>query len=579
MEAITAKQFTNRVTSQYDGDVTECIEQAVEDIWPAPSFRPHQQEAIVQTLEALYVKDKDVVTVSAPTGAGKSLIIYATSRVLAHVAGGDSFVTTPLNTLIDQIEDDNLLDRVTTLKGKNNYKCVHPKDSGERVGDAICQRDSDFSCQFKDQPHTSGGCPYYGRKMVARRSHIAVTNLSYLMANAMIPAEADARFEPRSLLAIDEVQNVEDFALQFIGFKVSESNIPVKFRKIADMPGERADMDDVVKWIRNELLDAVVNKYNRLSSAKGELTTKKNKEKDKLQRVKHRLNNFLQDQRNDKHWTKTHDRKDDGTPEIKFEPVFVGRFLHKFLWNQCDKVILSSATIPKGTFLSDIGLSGDDVENVNVPSTFPKERRPVFTDEMVGKMTSGERDETIPKMAQKIADIADEHDGQRGFIHCHSYKIMERLYDNLPTHVQNRAMKQNQERRDESLQDWFDGDKQIFFSVKQDEGVSLDGDKCRWQVIAKCAYPFMGDERVSYRINELNDWSWYSNQAVISIQQAVGRGMRSQEDHCVNYILDSSFESLLDRNEHLFENWFVESVDCRTDLNKYGESKETFSFQ
>lgn len=578
MEPVTAQEFTNRVTEQYDGDVSECIEQAVEDVWPAPSFRPHQKEAIVDTIEALYVKDKDVVKLSAPTGAGKSLIIYATARVLSHVVRGDSFVTTPLNALIDQIDADELIERVTTLKGKDNYSCVHPRDRGERVGDAICQRDSNFSCQFKDQSHTNGGCPYYGRKMVAKQTHIAVTNLSYLMANSMIPPEADARFEPRDLLAVDEVQNVEDFALQFVGFTVSPNYIPVDFDDLAEMPTEDDDMDETVEWIRNELLHAVVDKYNMLTGMDRELTTKQNNERDKLRDVKHRLNNFLHDYKEGKHWTKTHDYEY-GNAKIKFEPVFVGRFLGKFLWSQCDKIILSSATVPKGTFLSDIGLSERDVERVEVPSTFPKERRPVFTDEMVGKMTSAERDETIPQMAEKIAEIADAHKGERGFIHCHSYDIMERLYERLPPDVQFRSVMQDQDRREESLEEWLQSDKQVFFSVKMDEGISLDGDKCRWQVIAKCAYPFMGDERVSYRINELNDWTWYSNQAVISIQQAVGRGMRSQEDRCVTYILDSSFESLLNRNEQLFEDWFLEAVDCRTDLNKYGESKETFSFQ
>jgi Rad3-related DNA helicase len=89
----------------------------------------------------------------------------------------------------------------------------------------------------------------------------------------------------------------------------------------------------------------------------------------------------------------------------------------------------------------------------------------------------------------------------------------------------------------------------------------------------------MGDKRVSYRLNELNDWGWYSSQAAISLQQAVGRGMRSQEDSCVSYILDSSFENLFKRNKNAFESWFIEAVDCRTDLNKYGENKNTFSFQ
>jgi len=140
-------------------------------------------------------------------------------------------------------------------------------------------------------------------------------------------------------------------------------------------------------------------------------------------------------------------------------------------------------------------------------------------------------------------------------------------------------MMQDPDNREASLQNWFDSNKQLFFSVKMDEGVSLDDEKCRWQVVAKSAYPFMGDERVSYRINELEDWSWYSSQAAISLQQAVGRGMRSQEDYCVTYLLDSSFDSLLNRSEYLFENWFLEAIDCRTDLSKHGENKETFSFQ
>ena len=575
---LTSDKFTERVTEQYDGDITECIEAAVEDVWPAPSFRAHQQESIVEILENLYVKDKDVVTLSAPTGAGKSLIIYATSRVISKVARGRSFVTTPINALIDQIEEDELLQQVTTLKGKNNYKCVHPSDQGAPVDEAICQRDSDFDCEYKEQSHLNGGCPYYGRKMVAKKSDIAVTNLSYLMANSMIPSEVDAKFDPRSLLAVDEVQNVEDFALQFVGFTVSPNYIPVDFDDFAPMPTENDSMDETVSWIRNELLYAVTQKYNMLNGLGSKLTKKQSNEMDKLKRTKHRLNNFLQDQAEGKHWTKTHD-EEFGNDKIKFEPVFVGRFLGKFLWNQCDKVVLSSATIPKGSFLKDIGLSSKDVAEVNVPSTFPKERRPVFTDEMVGKMTSAKRDETIPKMAQKIGEIADYHEGEPGFIHCHSYRIMERIYEHLPADVQFRTMMQDPDEREESLEEWFDSNKQIFLSVKMDEGISLDGDKCRWQVMAKCSYPFMGDERVSYRLNELNDWNWYSSQASISLQQAVGRGMRSQEDHCVNYLLDTSFKSLIDRNEQLFEDWFLESIDCRTDLDKYGQSKETFSFQ
>jgi len=550
---------------------TDEIADAVEEVWPAPEFREHQKETIINVLKKFYQDDVEVVTLSAPTGSGKSLIIYTVGKAMSYLNNDSTFSTTPLNTLIDQIEADEFLEDVTTIKGKNNYTCVNIADRGTPVDDAICQRKTDFSCELKDKYPSNGGCPYYGKKHLAQASDVMATNLSYIMANSMIPEQEDARFEPRKLLAIDETQSIEDFALQFIGFTVSQSRIPIDLERLPPLPEESDSMDKVVSWLK-ELMGMVVTKHNDLSS-KNTLTTEENRNKEKLQRFYHRLQNFLQDYNSGKHWTKNHDEG-----KIKFEPVFIGRFIGKFLWSQADKILLSSATIPKGNFAEEIGIDDKRIAEVVVPSTFPKENRPVITGEMVGKMTQFERDETIPKMGDKIQTIADHHRGQKGFIHCHSYSIAERLYDNLDPIVKRRAMLQDEEDREQSLEDWMDSTKQIFFSVGMEEGISLDDRLARWQIVAKAAYPFTQDERVDYRLNELDDWSWYANQAAIDLQQAVGRGMRSKDDWCVTYLLDSSFKTLINRNKHLFEDYFLKAVDCETHLDVYKEpSKFTFT--
>ena len=528
------------------------IEEAVEQVWPAPSFRKHQKETIVEIVEALFIDDYDGVALSAPTGAGKSLILYTVSKVLAELRNEKTFSTTPLNTLIDQIENDSLLDDAVTLKGKNNYDCVHPMDRGKSVDDAICQRMTGFDCEYKDEYPSEGGCPYYGQKALGEVSDTLVTNLSYLMTNAMIPSEYG--FEPRTLLEIDEVQNVEDFALQFIGFTINEERIPIDFDKIQRKPGPRSSMEEMTEWLEI-LLGQLINKTNRLSSQQNR-TTAENNELKKLKRIKHRVINFTEDQKKGKHWTKTHD---DG--KIQFEPVFIGRFIDRFLWSQAEKYVLSSATIPKGDFLEEIGLGDDDIKRIDVPSTFPKERRPVITD-YVGKMTRDERRATMPKMADKIEELANHHQGERGFVHCNSYNIMEDLYEYLPKSIQRRTMKQDPDDREGSLEKWFRSNKQIFLSVAMSEGISLDDERTRWQAVIKASYPFVGDERVSYRLNELNDWGWYNGCAAINLQQAVGRGMRSKTDYCVTYLLDSSFKSLLNRNRGLFEDWFLEALNC-----------------
>jgi len=185
----------------------------------------------------------------------------------------------------------------------------------------------------------------------------------------------------------------------------------------------------------------------------------------------------------------------------------------------------------------------------------------VITD-YVGKMTRDERRATMPKMADKIEELANHHQGERGFVHCNSYNIMEDLYEYLPKSIQRRTMKQDPDDREGSLEKWFRSNKQIFLSVAMSEGISLDDDRTRWQAVVKASYPFVGDERVSYRLNELNDWGWYNGCAAINLQQAVGRGMRSKTDYCVTYLLDSSFKSLLNRNRGLFEDWFLEALNC-----------------
>jgi Rad3-related DNA helicase len=276
----------------------------------------------------------------------------------------------------------------------------------------------------------------------------------------------------------------------------------------------------------------------------------------------------------DHEWAIKHDSFS-GTRKIEFEPIKVGRFMKDYMWSQGNKILCASATIPPN-FVDEVGLSDMSIGRVDVPSTFPPERRPVITTEAVGKMTKSERDKTIPKMADQIARIADIWDGHKGIVHCNSYKIAERLYDRLPNDVQRRTRLQDGDEREESLQTWVDAPVseegryrdtggQMFLSVANDEGISLEDDQARFNIVAKASYPFVGDERVSYRLNELNDWDWYNSSALIDLQQAAGRTTRSKDDWSATYILDSSAVQLIERNEHLAEQWFLEAVDCDFD--------------
>jgi len=596
------------------------IEKLVEKHFPAPEFREHQKDTIVKMVVGFVNRDCDVVALDAPTGSGKSLILYTVAKVLEDIdnvsetvkskresfnlgltdssipepIGCGTFATTPLNSLVDQIDDDEFISpNVITLKGRNNYECIHEEDKGERVDQAICQRDDSFECEVKES------CHYYGRKYNALQHPTVYTNMSYLMAEGMIPGGSQGTFSNRDNLIVDECQKIEDFAMSFISFTVSKRTVPDEVWSNIQIPQEwntswaKSDehiensMDFLVSWLEEEVLTATIDMLNFLGSQT--LTSKsQSKDEEKLEQFKVRVENFIEDvKEND--WVAQLDvdinKNKSNSPKIIFEPVTIGRFLKNLLWSRADRIILSSATIPGDNWMSEIGLQGKKVGKVEVPSTFPVENRPIITSESVGKMTYKERDDTAWPMMKKIIQLAHYHDG-KGMIHCRSYGIRDMLKrtasNNSPAVIQvpsgedgefeakeintrkwfqENVMLQDKMDREGSLKKWQESDKQVFFSVAMDEGVSLDDDACRWQVLGKTLYKSMNNKRVKHRVQKMNDWDWYNRHAAVQIAQAYGRAVRGPDDWAYFYILDDSAVGLIDRNSHLFPDWFLEAME------------------
>jgi len=570
---------------------TQSIDSKVADAFPAPSFRKYQREAITEIVKGFVEEDKSVVELNAPTGSGKSLVDYAASVASAQ----DFFITTPLNSLVDQLDDDEFIgENVITIKGRNNYSCIHEKDKGTPVNEAICQRKSNFECEIKNK------CPYYGRKYEALGHPRVVTNMSYLMAEGMIPGDNPDSFDDRDVLVVDECQKLEDFAMNFISFTVSKFTVPANVWQNVDIPDEdmEYDMDGLCKWLRKEVLAAVQQERERLDMVPT-LSKDENDDLEQLQQFEMRVENFLQDVRQND-WVaqiKTDIRKNsDNVEKVSFKPVEIGRFLDDLLWSRGVKILLSSATIPGGSWLEEMGLDESAVKKVNVPSTFPVENRPIITKHTVGKMTKAKREDNMWDMARKIQQIAMHHGGEKGFVHCRSYGIAKALKRSWNNHnegtwARENVMVQDRYNREESLEQWHKSDKPVFLSVAMDEGVDLDGDKCRWQVLAKTLYKHMGDKRTRYRVlvrgqcqvcdhseefwnKEIpstcpncgssgftGEWDWYNRHAAIQIQQAYGRAVRGPEDHAVFYILDESAKGLIRRNAELFNTWFLDAIE------------------
>jgi Rad3-related DNA helicase len=530
--------------------------------FPAPEPRKHQKKAIRLLDNGIKDEDIDVLILDAPPGFGKSI----TLETALEMQSGSSYYLTPLKSLQDQLTEDDLVgERLIQIKGRANYECVlDDPDTGDTVDKGKCQKRDDFECPKKDV------CPYYVKKARAKDKKKAVMNLAYFLNVPVTADPEDGQFSPRQTMVIDECQSLDDWVLSQIQLTISKRSLPTDVWRNIDLP-DKSDCEDVdfmVKWLQDELIDSLEEFIMRVSSAPM-MTESQLSQLEDAKDVKDRLGRFITDIQ-DNHWIAEYDaglnKNRANSPKAVFKPVKVGRFLDSIVWNKAETVILSSATVPKGGWLEEVGLGDANVRRLNIPSEFPVENRPIVTSESVGKMNYSNRQENMPDAVEKVAQIAQHHDGEKGLVHCRGYNYIDMFRKACFSSghgdwFRNNVAIQDRENREESLASWLTSDKQVFLSVNMSEGIDLKGDKCRWQVVLKAKFPSLGDKRVDYRLNEMDDQEWYSQKAVIALEQAYGRAVRSPEDEAVMYILDSSAVNLMRYNTDLFHDWFLEGVN------------------
>ena len=92
------------------------------------------------------------------------------------------------------------------------------------------------------------------------------------------------------------------------------------------------------------------------------------------------------------------------------------------------------------------------------------------------------------------------------------------------------------------------------------EGIDLPYDACRWQIVSKVPWPYLGDPAVKY-LSEV-DPEWYQWETIKTIIQASGRIVRSTDDYGSTFILDASFRRLYtdSKSRGLFPTWFMEAI-------------------
>lgn len=520
--------------------------------FPAPGFRGAQEQALSDIQDA-FQNGADVVLVRAPTGSGKSLLARAiagcarTKDSSDKDAPCDAYYTTPQVSQLDDVADDDLLEDLNIVRGKNNYSCILPGHTDTPVSQAKCVRDSSYECDVIDE------CPYFSDRLAAEDGRIAAMTLAYFMQTA-----GSELFDQRDVIVIDEAHGLGDWAEMYGTISLSQRTVPMW----DDIRVPSIDSLGQAVAFCEHLYELSGRRLNELKSL-NTLDSEETGEREQLYRLRGDISWLLKDHESnagtdDREWVA--DQSDDGTVQIK--PLNPERYLKHTIWDRGQKFALLSATIlSKNSYCRQVGLDPANVSMVTVPHTFPVEYRPLY-DVTQGAMTYEERDETLPKIAEVIARIMRKHRDQKGLIHCHSYDIQDKLHAHLADlGVEERLRKHSAARRDEQLDAWKESrSSDVFLSVKMEEALDLSDELCRWQVLCKAPYENTRDSRVATRL-ENGRWGWYYRTALETVIQACGRVVRGPDDYGATYIADSSLLDVFSNARHDMPQWFKEQVD------------------
>jgi len=77
------------------------------------------------------------------------------------------------------------------------------------------------------------------------------------------------------------------------------------------------------------------------------------------------------------------------------------------------------------------------------------------------------------------------------------------------------------------------------------------------------------NQQISYRAFRTEGGkAWYNLFTARSLVQQSGRGVRSKEDYCVTYILDTQFLDFHRHNSKLFPDWWNDAVDWSGNMSR-----------
>lgn len=521
-------------------------------------WRQHQPDAIWRAIES----EERFAALVLPTGAGKSL----TTMSIPMITGWRTAFLTSTKNLQLQYSRDFQSIGLTDIRGQQNYRCVafddehlsYKDESGrwQSCEEGPCH--TGLGCSRKptrDDPDAHG-CDYYDALASARKAKLVISNYKLWLTQWQYGMGL-GRFD---CLVLDEAHNAPEELASFLSTPLLHRDL---MSNAIEPPPEQTDLDIWARWAKAtaSMLARKLDEWkprNRLEMSKYRGAKRLMRKLETLALMKHDS------------WVLT--LADDGW---HFDPVWVSAH-RETLCQMIPKIILTSATFTRKT-AEMLGIENDKLAWHETPSDFPVSRRPVYYVPTV-RLDYRADDYTLREWISRIDQILRARQDRKGIVHTVSYKrrneIIQRseFAHRMITHDSGNSAAAIEKFRSA-------GPGAILISPSMTTGYDFPMEAAEFQILTKLPFPDTRSPVVRARLGIDPDYANYI--MAQELVQAVGRGMRSRDDQCENFIVDDNFKWARKKCAHLFPQWFMESIiwanNLPSPLPKLGSMKRESS--
>lgn len=551
------------------------------------AFRYQQQKTILGIIWGWLKSNREDIILEAPTGSGKSYIAMIVAGVLSDYFGKTGYILISDLSLLQQYANDVevYLPSWGVIRGQQTYNCIvngFPFTSGSCRLQGV-KSYSDIMTSF---PQCAPYCEYLLAREKAICANVTIcTYTHFLMHQNFVKAKMgdSCPFKERDFVICDEAHKLTDIVQNHFSPKFTKKDEEKILLVLDNIRGSynlqnpssaKLKISELRRNIyieeNNDELAELLYEYEKLLYDISECTDTVRKSISSTKHISQKDKQLIAacdfvDEHHIKFRDYTHIIKKTGAssmvkcgPEldnykqIKFDSQIEFKCLHESylmrntFHQHTGKKLYMSATIgnPDG-FCKEVAIPPASQRYTvffQLPYTFDYTKSPIYY--VDGYLMSKKYyEDSFPKVAEMVTNILKRYKDFRGIIQTGSYAFARKLESLMTGEEKDRLLVYSDSaNKSEMLEDFKYANNKVLVGPSLVEGISLNDDLCRFQIVLKVAYPSLGDKFVLKKKDMDN--AWYLNTTLISLLQGVGRGVRSKDDWCHTYILDGCFTSL-----------------------------------